>query len=83
MASVSDVPLQMDGLASLIGSDSPVVYLPAVEKGSSTFLVFNRRHEMLFARLTGPVRSQNVIGDELSDPGEVFRVSSIKLEELV
>ena len=83
VASVSDVPLQMDGLASLIGSDSPVVYLPAVEKGSSTFLVFNRRHEMLFGRLTGPVRSQNVVGDELSDPGEVFRVSSIKIEELV
>tara|TARA_A100001201_G_scaffold46751_1_gene47247 strand:- start:3997 stop:7308 length:3312 start_codon:yes stop_codon:yes gene_type:complete len=83
VASVSDVPHQMDGLATLIGPDSPVVYLPAVDVGSSSVLVYNRRHEMMLGRLTGPVRVENVVGDELSDPGEVFRVSTIQIQELV
>jgi len=83
VASVSDVPHQIDGLATLIGPDSPVVYLPAVDVGSSSVLVYNRRHEMMLGRLTGPVRVENVVGNELSDPGEVFRVSTIQIQELV
>ena len=38
---------------------------------------------MMLGRLTGPVRVENVVGDELSDPGEVFRVSTIQIQELV
>lgn len=83
VASVADVPYQMDGFATLLGSDSPVVYLPSIPKGSSAQIVFNRRQESMFGRITSPVEIENVVGDELSDPGEVFRVASVTIRELV
>jgi hypothetical protein len=83
VASVADVPHQMDGLATMIGSNSPVIYLPSIPVGSSASLLFNRRHEMMLGRITSPVQIENVVGDELADPGEVFRVATTTIEETV
>ena len=82
-ASVAEVPLVVDGLATMLGPDSPVVYLPAVPKGSASVITFNRRHEFLFGRISSEPQITNVVGDELSDPGEVFRVSNVTIQELV
>ena len=64
------------------GPDKAVVYLPSVDKSGNT-ITLNRRHQFVAGRLTAPARLESVVGDENVDPGEVFRVASVNIEEIV
>ena len=64
------------------GPDKAVVYLPSVDKAGNT-VTLNRRHQFVAGRLTSPARLESVVGDENLNPGEVFRVASVNIEEIV
>ena len=83
IASVGDVPYQMEGVVRMMnGPDKAVVYLPSVDKSGNT-ITLNRRNQFVAGRLTSPARIESVLGDENTDPGEVFRVASMTIEEIV
>jgi hypothetical protein len=83
IASAGDVPYQIEGIVRMMnGPDKAVVYLPSVDKAGNT-ITLNRRHQFVAGRLTSPARLESVIGDENLDPGEVFRVASVNIEEIV
>ena len=82
VASVADVPGQMQGLAELLGSHRHVVYLPSISKRTvSTSEAFNRRDQFMIARVTSPVTLETIVGDELET--ELVRVGEVTLEEMV
>ena len=82
VASVADVPGQMQGLSELLGSHSHVVYLPSISKRTSSLSeVFNRRDQFMMARITTPVTLETIVGDE--GESEVVRVGEVTLEEMV
>ena len=62
----------------------PLVYLPSINTTGSTQII-NRRHEHLLARLDSDITIDAVTGSELTGngEGEVFRISSISLVEIV
>jgi hypothetical protein len=66
----------------LNGPDKPVVYLPSISKAANP-VTLNRRHEFIAGRIESPARIENVIGNEDVDPGEVFRVASVNIKEIV
>jgi hypothetical protein len=83
IASVGDVPYQIEGIVRMMnGPDKAVVYLPSVDKSGNT-VTLNRRHQFVAGRLTSPARLESVVGDENLNPGEVFRVASVNIEEIV
>ena len=83
LAAVGDVPFVLEGLVDMLdGPDKPVVYLPAVDKSGNT-ITLNRRHSFVAGRVASPARLESVVGNELSDPGEVFRVASVIIDEIV
>ena len=83
VASVADVPYQIEGIVRMLdGPDRPVVYLPSIDKAGVT-IVLNRRQQFIAGRLTQPARLESVLGDELQDPGEVFRVATVNIREIV
>lgn len=83
IASVGDAPYQIEGIVQMMdGPDKAVVYLPSVDKAGNT-ITLNRRHQFVAGRLTAPARLESVVGDENVDPGEVFRVASVNIEEIV
>ena len=83
IASVGDVPYQIEGIVRMMnGPDKAVVYLPSVDKSGNT-ITLNRRHQFVAGRLTSPARLESVVGDENADPGEVFRVATVSIEEIV
>tara|TARA_R100000808_G_C2153469_1_gene163695 strand:- start:1250 stop:4252 length:3003 start_codon:yes stop_codon:yes gene_type:complete len=83
IASVGGVPYQIEGIVRMMdGPDKAVVYLPSVDKSGNT-ITLNRRHQFVAGRLTSPARLESVVGDENVDPGEVFRVASVSIEEIV
>ena len=83
IASAGDVPYQVEGIVRMMnGPDKAVVYLPSVDKAGNT-VTLNRRHQFVAGRLTSPARLESVVGDENLNPGEVFRVASVNIEEIV
>lgn len=83
IASIADVPYQIEGVVRMLeGPNKPVIYLPSVDKTGDT-IILNRRQQFVTGRLTEPARLENVLGDELQDPGEVFRVASVNIREIV
>tara|TARA_R100001086_G_scaffold53381_1_gene23833 strand:+ start:6815 stop:10222 length:3408 start_codon:yes stop_codon:yes gene_type:complete len=83
IASVGDAPYQIEGIVRMMnGPDKAVVYLPSVDKSGNT-ITLNRRHQFVAGRLAAPARLESVVGDENVDPGEVFRVASVNIEEIV
>jgi len=83
LAAVGSTPYVMEGLVRLLsGPDKPVVYLPSVAKSGNT-IVLNRRDSFVAGRVSSPARLESVVGDELSDPGEVFRIASVVIDEIV
>lgn len=80
-----DVPFFMQGLNALTnGAETPMVYLPQIYLGGSTW-VFNRKHDHIYCALDDEVTITNVLGDEFagSPTGEVFRVSKLTFREVV
>ena len=85
VGTVRDVPFLMDGLIrQLDGPHRPVVYLPRIDRGSPDVIQLNRRHQFIAGRLTSPVRVESILGEEDdATSGEVVRVATLSLEELV
>lgn len=86
VANWGDSPLMMMGISRyLSGGVHPLVYLPSFEQmTTSNFVLLNRYHEKLYARISGPVSIDHVVGDELTgeNQGEVFRIASITMTEV-
>jgi hypothetical protein len=84
-----DAPLAMAGLvAELRGADTPVVYLPWVERqASGTTYTAAHPDLMMFGRLVSDVSIEVVQGEEWiasgAANGEVVRTSSVRIEEEV
>ena len=84
-----DAPLAMAGLvAELRGADTPVVYLPWIERqASGTTYTAAHPDLMMFGRLVSDVSIEVVQGEEWisagSANGEVVRTSSVRIEEEV
>jgi hypothetical protein len=83
IASPADLPYQIEGIVrQLDGPDKAVVYLPGIAKAGNT-ITLNRRQQFIAGRLSSPARLENVLGDEGTDPGEVFRVATVNIQEIV
>ena len=86
VATSKDVPLFMLGLLTrLQGTIRPLVYLPKINRLSSTGSVQSdilvRQEEQVLAVITSDVTIESVLGDELDN--EIFRVSTITIEEVL
>ena len=83
IATPGETPYQIEGLVNMLdGPDKAVVYLPSINKGANP-VVLNRRHQFVAGRIESPARLENVVGDEDVDPGEVFRVATVNIREIV
>ena len=83
IASVGDVPYQMEGIVRMLnGPEQALVYLPSVAKSGNT-VILNRRNQFIPGRMMSPARLESVVGDEDTSPGEVFRVASVNIQEIV
>ncbi len=85
-ATWNDTPYVLEGLVHLLeGGRLPLVYLPKMPKGASgagnDSHILNRRHSMVYARSTSPIRIETVVGTENTD--EVVRVGQMILTEIV
>lgn len=73
---------QMEGLLRTTeGGAEALVYLPRVERTSDDFVLFNRRKELMLARVTTDIRLDTVLGEENVD--ELARSNSLTLKEIV
>ena len=80
IANFGDIPYSMMGLYTYLdGAGKPVVYLPAINNGS-TIQKFNRYNDFIYGITTSSISIDNVLGDE--NETEVFRVSQIDLREI-
>jgi len=83
IGTTGEAPYQMEGIISMLdGPNKPVVYLPSVSKALNP-VTLNRRQQFVAGRITSPARIESVVGDEDVDPGEVFRVASVNITEIV
>ena len=83
IATTGEAPYQMEGIVNMLdGPDKAVVYLPSVAKSANPDTL-NRRHQFVAGRIMSPARIESVVGNEDVDPGEVFRVASIDITEIV
>jgi hypothetical protein len=80
----NDVPDLLMGLLDyLSGSKDPIVYLPLLSQ-SSDYRELKREKEQILCTLEGDVEIEHVLGDEFqTSGGEVFRVATISLLEIV
>ena len=80
IANFGDVPYSLIGLYTYLdGAGKPVVYLPAIEAGS-TSRKFNRYQDFIYGITTSDISIDHVIGDENDD--ECFRISQIEIREI-
>ena len=83
IATPGEVPYQIEGIVNMLnGPDNPVVYLPSISRAENP-VTLNRRHQFIAGRIESPARIENVVGNEDVDPGEVFRVASVNIKEIV
>ena len=85
IASPVDVAPSMLGvIADLDGAVTPVVYLPSVLKlsGATTTYTIVAPPLMLYGRvMSETLRVDTVQGDEYQNPGEVYRLARVRIEE--
>ena len=61
-----DTPMVLSGvLTEINGAATPVVYLPAIARGTPNFAVYPQKAASVYGRMTTPVRLETVQGDEL------------------
>ena len=84
VAAYGSAPTSMMGLVEYCsGSLDAVVYLPSVST-STTPVTLNRYYEHMLCTFGLDIQIDHVLGDELqSTSGEVFRVSTVVLKEVV
>ena len=88
IATRNDTPYLIIGLIDYLeGAVNPVVYVPSIQRSGSSgtdIQIINRYHDMVFCTLNPEVSIDNVLGDEnLSSGGEVFRVATLNMTEVV
>tara|TARA_Y100000593_G_scaffold73804_1_gene135654 strand:- start:390 stop:755 length:366 start_codon:yes stop_codon:yes gene_type:complete len=79
-----DIPSVLSGILDrTAGANLPVVYIPAVDKGSSGNDVKTIQGlGPIYGRIMSSVSQDSLIGDEGSNTaGEVMRISTIQIEE--
>lgn len=77
-----DLPFVLSGVLSEInGAATPLVYVPAVPRGTPNFAVYPQKAASVYGRMTTPVRLESVQGDELSS--ELYRVLNVEISEEV
>jgi hypothetical protein len=85
IAAEGAAPYLVPGLYSYLeGALTPLVYLPSFQPMSSSSIA--NRQRMLYGRIvTESLRSDSVLGAEWGDDefGEMFRVSKVRIEEIV
>lgn len=85
VAVYEDAPYLMEGiLRELKGNNAPCVYLPSINT-NNTAQVLNRRDRHMLSLITSDITIDSITGEELGSDGsgEVFRVSTISLLEIV
>ena len=81
-ASVDDWPHQRIGLVDMLAGDvHPVVYLPAIARGTPDVRMLNRKKDAVYGRVVGVGRVEVILGDE--NASEVVRVPGMVIEEEV
>lgn len=80
----NDVPDLLQGLLDYLqGSKTPIVYLPLIKKNTDQRELL-REYEQALVSLEGEVEVENVLGDENVDiSGELLRVATIRLREIL
>jgi hypothetical protein len=81
VAGVQSTAYTVEGVAREIeGATTPIVYLPAIPAGGPLQVV-NRRHQLLYGRVTSDISIESVLGEE--DDSELVRVATMTIEEEV
>ena len=76
------VPYDIRGTVdALSGPLRPVVYVPAVAKGTPDSETLTGRSAAVYGRITSPIRLESILGDE--DATEVWRLARLTIEEEV
>ena len=88
ISSPQDSPFAILGVYTYLnGPLNPIVYLPSIKRStnpSTDVIVLNRYHEHVLGVLNDDVTISNVIGNEnVSDGGEVFRVGTLNIIEVI
>ena len=82
VAYTRDVLYTVQGTVEALGGPlRPVVYLPAVGKGTPDSETLTGRSAAVYGRITSPIRLESILGDENSD--EVWRLARLTIEEEV
>ena len=86
VAAQKGLPYDLLGALTRQGARDPVTYLPriAVSTGSTDTQTFVQQQQHLLATITSAPQIESVLGEEGSgSAGELFRVATVVLEELV
>jgi hypothetical protein len=85
IGSPHDTPYLVAGVAEqLSGAVWPVVYLAGFERpANNAAIVINNRNTFMLSRLVSNVRLESRLGSEWGNPGELFNVATVTLEEEV
>ncbi len=80
-----DTPLTLAGVLDEInGSATPLVYVPAIARGTPDFAQYPQKAASVYGRMMTPVRLETVQGDELgATSGEVMRILNVEIAEEV
>ena len=82
VAYTRDVLYTVQGVLETLGGPlRPVVYLPAVAKGTPDSETLTGRSSAVYGRITSPIRLESILGDENTD--EVWRLARMTIEEEV
>ena len=81
IAGAQSTAYTVEGVAREIeGATTPIVYLPSVPAGGPLQVV-NRRHQLLYGRVTSDISIESVLGEE--DDSELVRIATMTIEEEV
>lgn len=88
VASPQDMPFKIVGMFQYLnGPLNPVVYLPSIKRStlsSTDVIILNRYHEHALCVLNEDAGIDNILGDEnVSEGGELFRISQLTLTEVI
>jgi hypothetical protein len=77
-----DVLYTVQGTVEMLGGPlRPVVYLPALGKGTPDSETLTGRASAVYGRITSPIRLESILGDE--EASEVWRLARLTIEEEV
>ena len=77
-----DTPMLLSGvLEQISGPNVPLVYCPAIARGTPNTVQYTARQSAIYGRLVSPVRLEAVVGEE--EQSEVMRVLNIEIDEEV